>query len=104
MKIGYIYLYGEEWEEWKKHNKPLPEIIDELKTEGCEKIYMDIFIENYGFKEIERVDMKTLVDMFCKSKDDDQLVIKGRVKNEKSTEELVEKEINRIKKIHHRQI
>lgn len=103
MKIGYIYLYGEEWEEWRKHNKPLPEIIDELKEIGCDKIYMDFFIEDDAFPEIERISMKELLEIISEpsSHIDFELYLRGKVGKELEGEALqkqVKKEIERIDK------
>lgn len=107
MKIGYIYLYGEEWEKWKKHNRPLPEIIAELKEIGCDKIYMDAFIEENVIPEIERIDMKALLEKISGSAGNDEfeLYLRGRVEKAMSDEELqsvVKKEINRIHKRNNR--
>ena len=109
MKIGYIYLYGEEWEEWKKHNKPLPDIIEELKELGCDKIYMDVFIEDYAFPEIERIDMKELLERISGSSDIDEfeLYIRARVDNkidDKGFQTRFKNEVKRIHNRHHRQI
>jgi len=107
MKIGYIYLYGEEWEEWKKHNKPLTDIIQELKDFDCDKIYMDVFIEEYGFPEIERIDMKELLIIILASQEEDKLLMRGMVAGEMSDQEfqtIIKKEVKRIDNRHNRQI
>lgn len=107
MKIGYIYLYGEEWEAWQKHNKPLPDIIQELKELGCDKIYMDVFIEEYAFPEIERIDMKELLILILASQEEDQLFMRGRVAGEmsdKDFEAIIKREARRIDNRHNRQI
>jgi hypothetical protein len=101
MRIGYIYLFGQEYEEWKKHNRPVSALIDELKELGCEKIYMDIFIEDCGFKEIERIDIKELLDKILNSPGDDHLIVRGRAKkinesDEKGLLNQVKKEVTRI--------
>lgn len=107
MKIGYIYLYGEEWEEWKKNNKPLSEIMDELKEIGCDKIYMDVFIEDDIFPEIERIDMKELLESINGSsgEDDFELYLRGRVYKKPTFSNIkrqVNKEIERVEKRHQR--
>lgn len=105
MKIGYIYLYGEEWEEWKKHNKPLSEIIDDLKAEGCDKIYMDVFLEDYTLTDIERLDMLDLFNRIANTPNDDELIIRGRInKNTSEIESQLQKELKRICNRHKRQI
>jgi hypothetical protein len=81
MKIGYIYLFGQDYEEWKNHNKSLSVLIDELKSRGCEKICLDIFIEKSVFKEIERIDINELLDEIHNSPGSHHLIIKGEGKN-----------------------
>lgn len=104
MKIGYIYLYGEEWEEWKKHNKPLIEIIDELKEIGCDKIYMDVFIEDYTFPEIERIDIKALLEGIGGSSGEDEfeLYLRGRVNNKMDDKDFQRHVMNEVKRIDNR--
>lgn len=108
MKIGYIYLYGEEWEDWKKHNRPLLEIVEELKELGCEKIYMDSFIEDYTLKEIERIDMKQLLERIGNASEDEfELYLRGRVDNkmdDRSFQTRIKNELKRINNRHARQI
>ena len=108
MKIGYIYLYGEEWEDWKKHNIPLLEIVEELKELGCEKIYMDVFIEDYTLKEIERIDMKELLERIGSATEDEfELYLRGRVDNkmdDRGFQTRIKNELKRINNRHDRQI
>lgn len=101
MKIGYIYLYGEEWEDWKKHNKSIAEIIDELKELQCDKIYMDVFIKDDIFPAIERIDMLGLLESVKNSTDTNifELYLRGKVDkkiNGKEIDVLVKKESARI--------
>lgn len=111
MKIGYIYLYGEEWEEWQKKNPPLAKLIEELKELRCDKIYMDVFIEDYTLTEIERIDMKELLERISGSSDNDEfeLYIRGRVDSEAKMDDKdfqlhFMNEVKRIEKRHNRQI
>lgn len=104
MRIGYIYLFGEEWREWKKHNKSIPALVEELKAADCDKIYLDVFIEEYGLQEIERIDMKALMERISKSKEDDELIIRGKATKEKDPEQQAKIELKRIHNLHHRQI
>jgi|SRR5580692_13524 hypothetical protein len=105
MKIGYIYLFGQEWEEWKKHNPPLAVLVDQLNSERCDKIYMDAFIpyqEIEAIQQIERIDIRELLDRILDSKYDDQLIVRGKIKSkdDKELSHQIEKEFNRISNLH----
>ena len=109
MKIGYIYLFGQEWHEWKKHNKPIPEIIQELKELNCDKIYMDIFIEEYGFPDIKRMNLKDLLEkVIFISNHTDQLIMRGEsninINNQEEFENQIKKELYRIENLNIRKI
>lgn len=111
MRVGYIYLFGQTWEEWKKHNKSLSQIIDELLLLRCDKIYMDVFIEDYGFPEIERLDMVTLLEFLSKNEtetgEENELIIRGRVSRkvkpwDKKFKKHLTNELERIYNLHNK--
>jgi hypothetical protein len=103
MKIGYIHLFGQEYEDWKKHNRSFHVLVDQLNSEGCDKIYMDTFIpyqDIEAIQQIERIDIKTLFkDIFDSEIYEYQLFILGSAKPGMNKSEYLEKIKNERKGI-----